>query len=112
MTITFDGVELVNAGEYDFELKTLTKETTLLSGKRSVQTSTETGLFVTIPGAGTGAEVDAISAKIGAKGSLVLIEGTYTNCVISGNFKKKRAGGRYSGVDWYFYEVSFVRETI
>lgn len=106
MSITFDGVELKNASVFDDDLDVLTKVTTLLSGKRSVQASSEVGFtpkfrcYTT-----TYSDVTSLAAKVGSSGSLVIDSDTYTNCYISSFMRSEIAPGKWT------YEVGFVRDT-
>ena len=108
-TVTFDGVELKDVAPFDINLDVTTNVTVLLSGKRSVQTSTETGLMVAFECYTEDySDITALIAKIGYKATLVIDGTSYTNCAIAGN-PKPRITQRLPGKWWY--SISFVRDT-
>ena len=108
MTVTFDSVEIPNASKISEEFPTLTKETTLLSGKISVQSSTEHGYGATFKGFGTEAQADALLEKIGTKGSLIVNGATHGNCVIKGVPEKEES----DNPAWFFITLNFVQDTV
>lgn len=106
MAITFDGVTLVNPSPYTSDYQPRTKETILLSGKRSVQSSTELGYHVSYSCFTlTYSNVTDLRAKIGAEASLVDDFGT-RNAYISA----------FSVVedppDIWKYTVSFIGDSV
>ena len=106
MSVTFDGVALVNPEEYDLVTNIKVNEVTLLSGKNSVQTSSETYITVSFRClTQTYSDVTNLQAKIGSKATLIMDEGTYNNCVITA----------FSAIEIYpdvwEYNVSFTRDT-
>lgn len=107
MAITFDGVELKNPEPFDRDDDVITKETVLLSGKRSVQSTAEIGLHISFRCMSTAhTDVTNLRAKIGIKASLVIGSDTHTNCYISGFKEREDPPGVWS------YEVGFIRETV
>jgi len=106
MTITFDSVELKNPEIFSKAWGVITNQTLLLSGKRSVQASSELAIGVSFGcRTGTYSDVSNLRAKIGSAYSLVIDSDTYTNCYIS-SFTER---------EWYpdewEYDVTFVRDT-
>ena len=84
MTTTFDSVALPHASKIGEIRDVLMSETVLLSGKRSIQSSTEVGLGARYRCLTTWAEYKDILDCVGSSGSLVTEAGeTYTNCYIS-----------------------------
>jgi hypothetical protein len=108
MTTTFDALELKMASKISQTHPTLTQETTLLSGKRSVQSNTNTGFTAKFSCFGTLDDVTAMLAKVGTKGDLVIGTATHTNCYISGNIEVNES----DNPDYFTYDVSFVQETV
>jgi hypothetical protein len=107
VTITFDGVELKNPAPFSLVPLVLTSETTLLSGKTAVQTTTETGLRVRLECVTQDyADVSALLAKVGLKKTLIINGTSYTNCAIK---SWSRLEENPPGTWWY--EVTFVRDT-
>ena len=105
--VTFDGVELKNPVPFDLDHNPVTKSVLLLSGKNSVQTSTETVLSVTFKcNTEDHADIVNLRAKIGLKKTLSINGTDYTKCVITGKFREK---------EWYMgkwdYEVDFIQDT-
>ena len=84
MTITFDGVELKNPEPFDIDRQVLINDTILLSGKHSIQGSSETAIETKIKcHTASISDVTNLRAKIGTEGSLVVDGTTYTKCHIS-----------------------------
>lgn len=109
MVTTFDGVlfspRLIPEKEVDFEFNA----TTLLSGKVSIQASSEQKFSRTYECYTEGLpEIMTLLAKIGVKGTLVDGSETITNCYIAPPFS-------YKEVLWssgkYVYTISFQRDT-
>lgn len=107
MTTTFDSVEIIHASKISGRASPLVRDTVLLSGKHSVQRNANYGQGWTYVGLGVWGDVAAILAKIGARGSLVCTEGTFTNCVISGDITYEET----DDPGYYFYTVGFIQET-
>ena len=73
-SVTFDSVNLVRPSFPEIERSPITKETILVSGKRSVQSSTELGFaaaFVCVTD--TYANITSLRGKIGSAKTLSLI---------------------------------------
>jgi len=105
MAITFDSVELTNPEVFEQKHNVLTKATTLLSGKTSVQSTSETHLTVSFRClTETYSDITDLKAKIGSK-YVLSIDGTTYNCYISKFSEKELAPGIYE------YTVSFIEDT-
>lgn len=108
MTITFGGVVLVNPSPYTPDFQILTKETAMLSGKRSVQSSIELGYHVTYSCfTETYSDVTDLRAKAGLIFSLEDDHGT-RNAYISAWSETKIV----SKPVYWRYVVSFVADTV
>ena len=108
MAITFDAIPLVNAAPYTPDYQPRTKEEILLSGKSSVQSSTELGYHISFSCfTETYSNVTDLRAKAGAKYSLVDDYGT-RNAYISAFTVTKIV----STPDYWRYEVSFIADTV
>jgi len=106
MSITFDSVTLINPEEFDLETIVKTNEVTLISGKNSVQTTTQTFIKVSFRCmTQTYSDVSNLRGKIGSKASLVIDGTTYNNCAITG-FKECQIIPNV-----WEYEVSFTQDT-
>lgn len=106
MTVTFDGVELKNPMPFTINPQVLLNDTILLSGKHSIQGSTETAITCTITGyTATESDITNLQAKIGTEGSLVVDITTYTKCSISTFSSKLWAKGEWT------YTVGFRQDT-
>lgn len=106
MTVTFDSVELKNPEPFDIDRQVLISDTVLLSGKHSIQSTTETAIEATIKcHSDTIGDVTSLRAKIGTEGSLVVDGTTYTKCHISS----------WSNIEWasnqWEYSVGFKQDT-
>jgi hypothetical protein len=107
MAVSFDSVTLTNPEPYTFDFQVQTADTILLSGKHSIQTTSEVGFSVTfVCHTLTYADVTNLRAKIGSSGTLVTDDGTYTNCYISSFTQKQDPAGLYE------YTVGFRRHTV
>lgn len=105
-SVTFDGVVLVKPSFPEFNRSPITNETVLVSGKRSVQSSSELGFRVVFACWTTDlTDISNLRAKIGSPYSLVIDEVTYTNCYIDRWSERK-----VDDVNWT-YTVGFVRQT-
>ena len=108
--ITFTVGETTNTlqdpAPFDKAAGVITNVAILLSGKRSVQSSSETGLDITFKCyTDTHSHVSGLSALIGSSGTLS-IDGTgYGTCYISKFSERQWAVGEWE------YTVSFVRDT-
>jgi len=108
MTTTFGGVTLVGAGKAKIRFKALTNETTLMSGKRYVQTNAQTGMEIEVEGLCTWAEFEAIVAAVGTGATLTNEYDSWSNCYITGEPEATE-----SDAPGYFnYKVQFVRHTV
>jgi len=107
MTTTFGGVELPNAGKAILSFNSLIRKTLLLNGKRSIQISPELDTNIVVEGIATYTQILAVLAKAGSKNALVTNEGTFTNCVISGDIsiRESDAPGKFN------YRIAFERHT-
>lgn len=105
--VTFDDVELKNPEPFDRDNNPIANQTILLSGKRSVQTTTETALSVSFKcSTETYSDISDLEAKIGLQKTLAINGTNFTKCVISGNFRKREwIPGKWT------YEVDFVQDT-
>ena len=110
MTITFDGVTLVNPSTYTPDYQPRTKETILLSGKSSVQSSTELGYHVSYSCfTPTYSNVTDLRAKIGTKYSLV---DDYNAGGINAYISAFSVTKIVSTPDYWRYNVSFIADTV
>jgi hypothetical protein len=106
MTITFDSIELKNPEPFDIDRQVIIADTVLLSGKHSIQATTETAILCTITGyTDTESNITNLRAKIGLEKSLVVDSDTYTKCYISSFTSKLWAKG-----EW-IYTVGFKQDT-
>ncbi|MBC2746258.1 MAG: hypothetical protein HF975_04480 [ANME-2 cluster archaeon] len=104
--ITFDGVELKHPEPFEIDPQVIVNETVLLSGKRSLQSSSETAVSVTIKcHTDTISDVTNLRAKIGTEGSLVVDSTTYTKCHISAWSEVLWSKGKWE------YTVGFKQDT-
>jgi hypothetical protein len=100
MTITFDSVELIDPEPFEQSQNISISETILLSGKRSIQSSTEKALDVKFSCiTETYTDISNLKAKIGLKKTLD-IDGTTYTCYIS-SFSERE------GLGYWEYEVGF-----
>ena len=106
MTITFDSVELVNPEPFEINQQVLTGDTVLLSGKHSLQGTTETAISCTIKcHSETKSDMTNLRAKIGVEGSLIIGSDTYTKCRIVSWSESEWAKGKYE------FTASFKQDT-
>lgn len=100
-TVTLQSPEI-----FEKDAGVITNVTVLLSGKRSVQASAETGLNLTFKCyTTTYTNISSLRALIGSAGTLNIDGTDYTNCYIS----------KFCEIEWHpgkwDYTVSFVRDT-
>ena len=106
MTVTFDSITLQNPEPFEIDRQVLINDTVLLSGKHSIQDSTETAISCTIRcSTETASHVSDMRAKIGTEGSLVVDGTTYTKCHISSFSSSEWAKDKYE------YTVGFKQDT-
>jgi len=104
--VTFDSVTLVNPEPFERNINPIASQTILLSGKRSVQMTTETALSISFRcSTETYSNVTDLEAKIGVQKTLTINGTNFTKCVIS-SFRKREWFPGY-----WTYEVSFVQDT-
>ncbi|MFA6335498.1 MAG: hypothetical protein WCX48_08075 [Bacteroidales bacterium] len=103
---TFGGVLLPNASKIDATPSILMNESTLLSGKRFIQTNTNLGFSSKFRCFGTYAQYQAIRALIGISGSLVTNQETFTKCYISGLSVQES-----DNPSWFHFSVEFKQDT-
>lgn len=106
MATTFGGVTLPHASKINATPGILLKETTLLSGKRYIQTNTNLGFSTKFNCFGTYAEYTAVRALIGVSGTLVTTPETYTKCYISGLSVQESDNPEY-----FVFSVEFKQDT-
>ena len=96
MTVTFDNVPLQNPEPVELDYQPIVNDTVLLSGKHSIQGSSETAILCTIKcHTDTYTNVSNLRAKIGAAKSLVIDGSTYTKCWISSWSETEWADGKW-----------------
>ena len=106
MTVTFDSVELKSPEPFEVDRQVLIGDTVLLSGKHSVQGTTETAISCTIKcHTETASDVSTLRAKIGTEGSLVVDVTTYTKCHISSWSETEWAKDKFE------YTIGFKQDT-
>ena len=99
-------MELINPEPFDRNINPIVNQTILLSGKRSVQMTTETALSITFRcSTETYSNITDLEAKIGVQKTLAINGINFTKCVIS-SFRKREWFPGY-----WTYEVSFVQDT-
>ena len=109
---TFATKTLPNASKIAASPKILIKETTLLSGKRKVQSNANVGKSAKFRCFGSWNDYLATLALVGTKGDLVMYPSggsteTWTNCYISG-----LSVAESDNPAWFYFDVEFVRETV
>jgi len=109
-TVSFDSVSLTNPQMQDMYYRVLTGEVTLLSGKQSVQSSSEIALTVKfICTTFVHADITDLRAKIGTKATLV-IDAYSFSCYINAKAFVERWSWE-GDVPKYEYEVEFIEHT-
>ena len=104
--VTFDLIVLQNPSPYTPSYDVQTKETILLSGKRSVQSTAEVGYKITYSCfTQTYSNVTDLSAKIGLEKSLVDDFGTRNAYISAFSVVEDPPGS-------WMYTVSFVADTV
>jgi len=107
MTVTFDSVELKIPSPFNKQPAIQLKDTVLLSGKHSLQSSTETALSVSFDCfTDTYSDVSNIFAKVGLIKSLVIGSEAARNCSISSWSEIEDPPG------WWRYVIGFKEETV
>jgi hypothetical protein len=106
---TFDGTPFspikVHENEVEFEIN----ETTLLSGKNSIQVNSEQKFARTYECFTEDySEISNLLAKIGTAGTLAVDSNSYDNCYISTPFSYKEV---IMGSGKYTYTITFKRDT-
>jgi len=105
-SVTFDGVDLIRPSFPEIDRSPITNETILVSGKRSVQSTSELGFKVTFRCWTTDpSDISNLRSKIGSSHTLVIDGTSYTNCYINRWVETK-----VDDLNWA-YSVGFVRET-
>lgn len=106
MTITFDGVELIDPQPFNKGYRVVIGTEELLSGKLAVQPSTETHLTIAFKCmTETYTDISGLFAKIGTKASLIIDGTPITNCYISSFSEKEWFPNKWE------YSVAFLQET-
>lgn len=104
--VTFDSITLQNPEPFDRNDNPIANQTILLSGKRSVQMTTETALSIIFKcNTGTYSNITDLEAKVGLQKTLAINGTNFTKCVISSFTKKEWIPGEWA------YEVGFVQDT-
>ena len=104
--VTFDSVELINPEPFDRDNNPIAKQTILLSGKRSAQTTTETALSVSFKcSTETYSDISNLEGKIGLQKTLAINGTDFTKCVITSFRKNEWIPGKWT------YEVGFIQDT-
>jgi len=97
---------LSNPEPFDLNAGVITNVTVLASGKRSVQTSTETAIAPTFRClTDTYTDISGLRALIGSSGTLSIDGTNYTKCYISSFVEKEWFPGTWE------YTVSFAQDT-
>lgn len=106
MTITFDSITLQNPEPFEIDRQVIINDAILLSGKHSIQGTTETAISCTIKcHTETASHVSDLRAKIGTEASLIVDGTTYTKCHISSWSESEWAKGKYE------YQIGFKQDT-
>jgi len=106
-TVTFDSITLKNPSPFNKQPAIQLKDTILLSGKHSIQSTTETALSVSFDCfTDTYSDVSNLWAKVGAVYSLVIGSEAARNCFISGWSEIEDPPG------WWQYRINFKEQTV
>jgi hypothetical protein len=109
-TVSFDSVPLVNPQMQDMYYRVLTGDVTLLSGKQSVQSSSEIALTVKfICSTFNHADVTNLRAKIGTNATLVIGSDSFSCYINAKAFVERQT--RENNATKYEYEVEFIEHT-
>ena len=108
MTVTFGGVTLVDASKTKTGYQVQTKDTVLLSGRHSVQSSPQVGRTWSYSAFGTEGDVASLMGMVGYPHTLVINGTPYTKCYISGEVSVDESDNPL----WVHYTVTFVQETL
>jgi hypothetical protein len=104
--IFFDGVKLQNPEPFDHNWNPIVNQAILLTGKRSVQGSTETALSISFRcQTGSHRHITDLKAKIGGPYTLEIDDVSYDNCYIVAIRDTEWYPGEFE------YTVSFVQDT-
>ena len=104
--VTFGTVDLINPEPFDRNNNPITNQTILLSGKRSVQMTTETALSITFRCSTEAySDITDLEDEIGEQKTLEINGTSFTKCVISSFRKKEWIPDKWT------YEVSFIQDT-
>lgn len=107
MTVTFGSIELKNPSPFNKTPAIQLKDTVLLSGKHSIQSTVETALSVSFSCfTDTYSDISNLWAKVGAVFSLVIGSEVARNCYISSWSEVEEPPG------WWRYVVGFKEETV
>ena len=104
--VFFDNVKLQNPEPFDHNWNPIVNQTTLLTGKRSVQGSTEKALSVSFRcQTGSHQHISDLKEKIGGAYTLKIDEVSYENCYIVAIKDEEWYPGEFE------YTISFVQDT-
>ena len=107
MAVTFAGVTLDSPSPYNKKHVVQLSDTVLLSGKHSIQTSTEHALDVSfVCFADSSANITSLLAKVGASGELVVGSDAGRVCYISSLSEIE------DPPNYWRYSISFAEETV
>lgn len=108
-TVTFDSAPVSVIQEDEISVSWTLNETTLLSGKTSLQVNAETKFSRTFQCyTESYSEISALLGKIGSAGTLVIDSSSYDNCYIAPPLSYKEV---IKGSGKYTYTISFKRHT-
>ena len=106
MTVTFDTVELPNPTPFDIDRQVLLTDTVLLSGRHSLQGTSQTAITCSITGyTDTESDITNLRAKIGTEGTLMVDSTSYDKCHIAAFTSKLWAKGEWT------YTIGFKQDT-
>lgn len=104
--VFFDGVKLQNPEPFDHNWNPIVQQVVLLSGKRSVQGSTEKALSISFRcHTGSHVHISDLKTKIGGAYTLAIDEIDYDKCYIVAIIDQEWFPGEFE------YTVSFVQDT-
>jgi len=106
MSVVYSTITLTDPSPFDIEWPVIINDVLLISGKHSVQSSTETALRVTFKcQTANMSEITGLKGLIGAAYTLAIDGTSYTKCYISNFSFVEVMPGLYS------YTVSFIQDT-